>query len=229
MVEAMQKILVYTDQFSQLHRCIPLLSKLTFSVHWVREAERADAFMATQHLDLFLSDKTSDLEQLLGLLQLARAQYPGARCLVIGLSLSQSARVRLWEAGVDLLLGYVPSWTEIQFLLKKTISAARIATSDCVVLDSQVTYYAGQGALQLPDRTIRFRPKENRIFDCLTQHRSRIVQRSEIIQYVWPDPTTAPNPDTLDVYIRRLRIKLKDWGRTIKTYRGFGYRFELGN
>lgn len=223
----MQHILVYTDQFSQLHRCIPLLTQLTFAVHWVREAERADAFISTQHLDLFLSDKTTELDSLLSLLQLTRAEHPGARCLVIGASLTQSARVRLWEAGADLLLTYVPSWTEIQFLLKKTALTIGIATADCLVLDSQVTYYAGQGALQLPDRTIRFRPKENKIFDCLTQHRSRIVQRSEIMQYVWPDPTTSPNPDTLDVYIRRLRIKLKDWGKTIKTYRGFGYRFEL--
>ena len=229
MVEAMQKILVFTDQFSQLHRCIPLLSKLALSVHWVRDVDRADTFIATQNLDLFLSDKTSGLESLLGLLQLTRAEHPGARSLVIGADLTQSARVRLWEAGVDLLLTYVPSWTEIQFLLKKTSLSASIATTDCVVLDSQVTYYAGQGALQLPDRTVRFRPKENKIFDCLTQHRSRIVQRSEIMQYVWPDPTTSPNPDTLDVYIRRLRLKLKDWGKTIKTYRGFGYRFELEN
>ncbi len=223
----MQKILIFTDQFSQLHRSIPLLAKLSLSVHWVRDIDRADTFITEQHLDLFLTDKTAELEPLLGVLQLIRSERPTAKCLVIGEKLSQSGRVRLWEAGADLLLTYIPSWTEIQFLLKKSTLSASISNADFLVLDAQATYYVAQGALQLPDRTIRFRPKENRIFDCLTQHRSRIVNRSEIMQYVWPNPDASPNPDTLDVYIRRLRLKLKDWGKTIKTYRGFGYRFEL--
>lgn len=227
MVECMQKILIFTDQFSQLHRCIPLLTRVGFSVHWAREAARADTFIASQNLDLFLSDKTAELDALLGLLQVLQSERPGARSFVIGQNLTQSARVRLWETGLDLLLTYVPSWAEIHVLLKKSTVAVSLTTAESLVLDSQTTYYVTQGALRFPDRTVRFRPKENKIFDCLTQHRSRIVNRNEIMQYVWPDPDTSPNPDTLDVYIRRLRLKLKDWGKTIKTYRGFGYRFEL--
>lgn len=203
------------------------MAKSALSAHWVKTPERADHYICTEQLDIFLCDKTTDLEMLINLLQLLRTEHPLARCLVIGLGLSQSGRLRLWEAGVDLLLGYLPSWTEIQFLLKKSNLSATIGSTDTVVLDTQITYSATQGALQLPDRTVRFRPKENRIFECLTQHRSRIVPRQEILQYVWPDPAAAPNPDTLDVYIRRLRLKLRDWGQTIKTYRGFGYRFEL--
>lgn len=224
MVKTMQQILVFTKQFSQLQRATPLLKSNRFSVDCFWDFNQIETFILKNEIKIFLSDQTENLDQLVTLLQLLK-ESGQVKCFVVGSQLSQTQRMKLWEVGLDLLLTYIPSWAELQFLIKKL--TLNFTNQSEVMLASQVRYYSSQGSLCLPDRTIRFRPKENKIFECLTQYRGRIVNRAEIMQFVWPNPETSPNPDTLDVYIRRLRLKLKDWGKNIKTYRGFGYRFEL--
>ncbi|MCX6370694.1 MAG: response regulator transcription factor [Solirubrobacterales bacterium] len=55
----------------------------------------------------------------------------------------------------------------------------------------------------------------------------RIVRREELYESVWGEPL-RPGDRTVDVYVRRLRVKLAqalpDWS-FIHTHVGFGYRF----
>ena len=61
----------------------------------------------------------------------------------------------------------------------------------------------------------------------LALNEGRIVRREELYEHVWSLPL-RPGDRTIDVYIRRLRVKLAaalpDWS-FIHTHVGFGYRF----
>ena len=61
----------------------------------------------------------------------------------------------------------------------------------------------------------------------LAFNEGRIVRREELYEHVWSLPL-RPGDRTIDVYIRRLRVKLAaalpDWS-FIHTHVGFGYRF----
>lgn len=56
----------------------------------------------------------------------------------------------------------------------------------------------------------------------------RTVAREEIIEGLWRDAPEAekPNARTIDVHVRRLRVKLAQYQQIIRTVRGTGYRFD---
>jgi DNA-binding response OmpR family regulator len=59
----------------------------------------------------------------------------------------------------------------------------------------------------------------------LVENRRRSITRTELIDQVWPLGTTA-GTRTVDVHVRRLRVKLRQHGRRIRTLRGHGYRLD---
>ncbi len=61
----------------------------------------------------------------------------------------------------------------------------------------------------------------------LVRSEGRTVPRTEIVDALWSErDDTAPNERTVDVHVRRLRVKLGRYEDVIRTVRGAGYRFD---
>ena len=56
----------------------------------------------------------------------------------------------------------------------------------------------------------------------------RTVSREELIEQLWSDAPEheAPNERTIDVHVRRLRVKLAHYQDIVRTVRGTGYRLD---
>ncbi len=56
----------------------------------------------------------------------------------------------------------------------------------------------------------------------------RTVSREELIESLWADAPEdeTPNERTIDVHVRRLRVKLAHYQDIVRTVRGTGYRFD---
>ncbi|NLA65651.1 MAG: winged helix-turn-helix transcriptional regulator, partial [Leucobacter sp.] len=56
----------------------------------------------------------------------------------------------------------------------------------------------------------------------------RTVSREQLIESLWADAPEeeTPNERTIDVHVRRLRVKLAHYQDIIRTVRGTGYRFD---
>lgn len=56
----------------------------------------------------------------------------------------------------------------------------------------------------------------------------RTVTREELIDHLWADAPEeeTPNERTIDVHVRRLRVKLAQYQDIVRTVRGIGYRFD---
>lgn len=56
----------------------------------------------------------------------------------------------------------------------------------------------------------------------------RTVSREELIESLWSDAPEdeTPNERTIDVHVRRLRVKLAHYQDIVRTVRGTGYRFD---
>jgi DNA-binding response OmpR family regulator len=67
--------------------------------------------------------------------------------------------------------------------------------------------------------------REFELLAYLIENRRRSITRTELIEQVWPLGTTA-GTRTVDVHVRRLRVKLRQHGRRIRTLRGHGYRLD---
>lgn len=70
--------------------------------------------------------------------------------------------------------------------------------------------------------------REFELLQTLILREGRTVAREELISTLWPqaDAEDAPNARTIDVHVRRLRVKLAQYQGIIRTVRGIGYRFD---
>ncbi len=72
---------------------------------------------------------------------------------------------------------------------------------------------------------VKLTPSEFKILKFLLENYGKPVSRDRLIEMVWGYEHEAGDR-TVDVHIKHLRDKLGDYGRFIKTVRGFGYKFE---
>ncbi len=70
--------------------------------------------------------------------------------------------------------------------------------------------------------------REFELLQALVLREGRTVSREELIEAQWSAGGTddAPNSRTIDVHVRRLRVKLAHYQSIIRTVRGNGYRFD---
>ncbi|WP_125098647.1 winged helix-turn-helix domain-containing protein [Leucobacter chromiireducens] len=70
--------------------------------------------------------------------------------------------------------------------------------------------------------------REFELLQYLVLREGRTVSREELISSLWQDATDEDTPSerTIDVHIRRLRVKLAQYQDIVRTVRGTGYRFD---
>lgn len=71
--------------------------------------------------------------------------------------------------------------------------------------------------------------QEFAVLELLLENKNINLIREKIIDSVWGYDLYEVNDNTLTVTIKRLRNKLQDYGKYIKTVRGIGYMWEDGN
>lgn len=77
------------------------------------------------------------------------------------------------------------------------------------------------GKLIIGSRQQLLRRREAEILSCLLRNKNTVVTRNRLIETVW-GTAEAPTETTIDVYVRRIRLIIKNQG-LIKTIRGYGY------
>src|SRR5690606_26630903 len=70
--------------------------------------------------------------------------------------------------------------------------------------------------------------REFELLQFLVLREGRTVSRDEIIETLWTgaEDEEIPSERTIDVHIRRLRVKLAHYQDIVRTVRGVGYRFD---
>lgn len=83
-------------------------------------------------------------------------------------------------------------------------------------------------ALQLTvdDASIELTPKEHELFQYFILNQNIALSREKLLNHVWGFDYFG-DERTVDTHIKRLRMKLGDYAKFIKTVRGFGYRLEV--
>src|SRR5215468_2218844 len=70
-------------------------------------------------------------------------------------------------------------------------------------------------------------PKEFDLLRALAEAHGRVLSREHLLDHVWGYPAAGEiESRTVDVHVRRLRVKLGEQGRRIVTVKGLGYRLD---
>lgn len=82
--------------------------------------------------------------------------------------------------------------------------------------------------LLLDDEPVALTFKEFELLQFFVLREGRTVDRRDLIDGLWHDAPEdeVPNARTIDVHIRRLRVKLGQYQDIVRTVRGVGYRFD---
>ena len=79
--------------------------------------------------------------------------------------------------------------------------------------------------LFLDDALVVLTRQELLLLKVFMEHPGRVLTRTQLLEQAW-DYNEWSVGRTVDVHVRRLRVKLGRHGRRITTVRGFGYRFD---
>lgn len=142
---------------------------------------------------------------------------------------STADRVRgLEEGGDDYLtkpFAFAELLARVKVLLRR---AGQTPPAQEVVRIADLSWDPGQRRIQRGGVRIDLTPKEYALAELLLQHRGEVVSRAQIARHVW-ELAFEPHGNTLDVHLKRLRVKLDDPFeiKLIHTLRGVGYVLEL--
>jgi len=90
----------------------------------------------------------------------------------------------------------------------------------------QLSYDTLAMQLKINEEKIELTPKEHELFQYLIINQNIALSREKLLNHVWGFDYFG-DERTVDTHIKRLRMKLKDYGTLIKTVRGLGYRLEV--
>ena len=82
----------------------------------------------------------------------------------------------------------------------------------------------------LAGEQLELTPTEFRLLRALVERRGRTQSRKQLLERAWStgsDVADRTRTRTVDMHVRRLRVKLGDVGGWIQTIRGFGYRIKV--
>ncbi len=220
------KILVVEDEAVLREGLVDLLSAAGHIVESAADGETALARGTDPSFQLILLDlmlpKLNGIEVCRRLREL-RGDLP---ILILTARGSEEEKVAGLEAGAD---DYVTKPFGTRELLARVEALARRAS---VKVDQPIELEVdgcridlGRCEAQRESDNIRLTPKEAGILRWLFQHRSRAVQRSELLQHVWGQSGDL-NTRTVDMTIANLRQKIErdpSAPRIVVTVKGVGY------
>ncbi|MCL6458506.1 MAG: response regulator transcription factor [Gorillibacterium sp.] len=228
----MYTILIIEDDEKIAQLLSTAISKYDFNINVVEDFNRV--------LDHFLETKPD-----LVLLDVNLPKYDGfywcrqirakSICPIVFISArdSQMDQIMALENGAD---DYITKPFDSEIVIAKIRSQLRRAYGSYASGQEQERTIASAGLLMYPERymvsfagrSVELTQKEAALLEVLMLKEGRVVSRERLLDLMWEDQHFIDD-NTLNVYITRVRRKLKDLGAgdLIETVRGAGYRIFL--
>ena len=196
-----------------------------YAVDSMADGMEADHILLTQTYDLVILDL--GLPRMDGLEVLRRLRRRGSRVPVIVLTArgSLQSRVEGLNTGADDYVAKPFSLAELEARINAVIRRAQGAPSPTIELGA-LKYDSVGHAFYLDGTLLPLRAKERAVLEVLIARAGKAVSKAKLHEHVFGLADNAA-PDSLEVYVHRLRKHLQGSGVAIVTIRGLGYVLEL--
>jgi two-component system response regulator MprA len=154
--------------------------------------------------------------------QALRAQGIDAPVIFLTARDAVSDRISGFTAGGD---DYLTKPFELGELIVRIRAILRRSVADPSTVVHDLRLDPSTHAVECGDATLPLTPTEFRLLAALAARPGNATRRRELVGVAWPDGAIV-HDNTLDVYIARLRRKLRDLGSEaqIETVHGVGYK-----
>lgn len=136
-------------------------------------------------------------------------------------------RVLGLELGADDYIVKPFSPKEVVARIRAVLRRSRVPAGSTPIVIGKLVIDVARHVVQVAGAPLMLTPKEFDLLRALAEASGRVLTREFLLDRVW-GYTAAHEIEsrTVDVHVRRLRVKLRDEGRRILTVKGVGYRLD---
>ncbi len=219
----MKKALVVEDDRLLNKSLTKLLLKLGLKTKQSLNLNGAWDLIEKEYFDLAILDRVLPDGDGLELVEALLDHRVQTRILLLSRQALTHHKLEGLKHGADDYLAKPFDLRELELRIQSLLAKNKITQLDSLEYKNLLLYpETGQAVIQ--GQEIQFRPKQAKLLACLIQHQGMIATPRMIFNYVWGNQPDQPNYKSLAVYIRRLRMKLGEFGPKIETVREVGYR-----
>ena len=218
----MSKVLLVENNIALQKTLENILKEFGHQVMTATSLDKTYILLDKHHFSLAIIDRGLDDGDGLDIVDYLNDSSFSTRTMVLTQLSKTEERIRGLRSGADDYLPKPFSTQELKLRIANLLNKSKVKQESVMNFDS-TKFIESQGIVEFGDRRVQLRPKESSLLKCFLVHKGQVISRARIIDYVWGSKIDVPLTSSLDVYIRRLRIKLKGMKLTIKTVRGFGY------
>lgn len=134
-------------------------------------------------------------------------------------------RIQGLDLGADDYLVKPFSMLEMVSRIKAVLRRCQNNDDEHILVEHDLVLNLDQRTVEINHERIDLTYKEFELLKTFMSHPGLAQTRDHLFETIW-EMNYLPDSRTLDMHIRSLRVKLKDYGANIETLRGVGYRWE---
>ncbi|MEQ1974953.1 transcriptional regulator TctD [Xenorhabdus sp. SGI240] len=217
------RLLLVEDHSELSHWLQKALNNAGFVVDLAQDGIVADQLLQTENYALLILDVA--LPRLDGLSLLSRLRKRGQNLPVLLLTAKTEVtdRVKGLNSGADDYLTKPFDFQELEARIRALLRRSSAIPQEAQKFGSLT--YEGEGYFVLNNVLLALTPRELSVLTTLFYRRGRPVSKQQLFEQVFSLSDEA-NPQSIELYVHRLRKKLINSDVEIRTLRGLGYRLE---
>ncbi|MGX9355143.1 response regulator transcription factor [Roseobacteraceae bacterium S113] len=195
------------------------------AVDLLHDGEAADSFLKDDASDLIILDINLPGRDGLGLLKDLRARGDMRPVILLTARAETEDRVLGLDAGADDYLIKPFEMAELEARVR-ALSRRRSTPQRQLITIGRLEFDPAARQLLHLGNAIDVPRRELAVFECLFSSDGRLVSKAALLDYAYGVGADVEEK-VIEVYISRLRSRLKEFGLTIKTQRGLGYQLRV--
>jgi two-component system copper resistance phosphate regulon response regulator CusR len=217
------RILLVEDEARVANFIARGLREQTYAVDIAPDGEQAIYQASVNEYDVIVLDVMLPIKDGHAVCRELRAAGMRTPILMLTARGSVDDRVAGLDSGADDYLAKPFDFKELLARLRALLRRSAVLRPQVMQI-ADLTLNTGNHGVTRAGRALSLTAKEYALLEFLMLNENRLVDRERIAQHVW-DETFDPFSNIIDVYIKRLRVKLEAGGRRrmIHTRRGEGY------
>jgi len=218
------RILVVEDDPLLAESLIRALQQQGYGVGHARRGHDADALLRAHRYDLLLLDIGLPDVDGFEVLRRLRARGDAMPVLVVTAREEVDERVHGLDLGADDYLTKPFSLSELEARVRALLRRAKPTLASRIVVGGLTVDPAARRA-RIGGQPVDLTAREWALLDLFLARPGQALSKLTIAHTV-SDGASSITPNTVEVYVSRLRAKLEPAGIVIRTVRGFGYLWE---
>jgi two-component system, OmpR family, response regulator len=218
------RILVVEDDPLLAESLVRALQQQGYGVGHARRGQDADTALRTHRFDLLLLDIGLPDVDGFEVLRRLRARSDATPVLVVTAREAVDERVHGLDLGADDYLTKPFSLSELEARVRALLRRAKPALAARIVVGGLTVDSAARRA-KIDGRAVELTAREWTLLELFLARPGHALSKLAIARTIG-DSAAAIAPNTVEVYVSRLRSKLEPAGIVIRTVRGFGYLWE---